>query len=190
MREFYFLGTWSDSWEVLETLLCDSRFTVSPDRWYTEPRADVFGNLPTSLKALLEEKGHLFIWSSAYTTAGPYLRRQSQGEKAGLYAIRISQGGPGLELTLPACFTRDGKLWLNYGCLTYPRLTEDPRSGEWRKPTPELISGFKEVAERIRSCLVHEGRDWVGKEAQRLLRSGEAALWRQPQRVPNHQRPK
>jgi hypothetical protein len=178
MRELPFLGTWEDSWQVLEAIIADGAFTMSPDKWYATPQSEVFRELTPELKDMLRERRRVYIWSPTYTRVPPVLERQEIGPKAGSYFIRLSKGGPGLELTLPACFKEDGpNLFLNYGSLTYPSLIQVSATGDWHKAPAALRDGFREVARRIQMRLVrHEDGNWIGPSARELFRSGRAQL--------------
>jgi hypothetical protein len=198
-RTLSFLATWNDSWDILTTILADSKLSISPDRWYEDTRAEVFTEITPALKQMLRERPRAYIWSSSYTAAPPILQKQNIGPKAGSYFIHNAKGGPGIELVLPACFVADGTgyrvyepgalaedrtIYLNYGALAYPKEIEDARTGQWSGAPDALIAGFRDVVKRIQSRLAKDGKNWVGKEGLALLRAGKAQIFvssRRPQ---------
>lgn len=186
MRQFDFLATWDDSWEILGDVLSCAGTSVSPSRWYDKPVADTFTTLSPALKALLREKRQLYIWRPSFTEHPPALTMQELGPRTGSYFIDPSKGGPGLELVLPACFTRDDNLYLNYGSLSYPATILDRSTGESRRAPLALAEGFRDVLRTIQSHLVQDGEKWLGKEALQLLRAGTAQVYKQVPRTPSN----
>ena len=148
-----------------------------PDKWYDKPVPEMFSTLEPSLRESLQQQRRVYIWASAFSRQPPILERQEAGEKAGKYFVRLALGGPGLELTLPACYQGGGATNLNYGTLSYARETLDHDTGQWAKPSSELKTGFADIKRRICRTMVRRGDGiWIGKEAQDLIDQGLAKI--------------
>jgi hypothetical protein len=176
-RQFEFLGTWNDSWGVLEAILARGDATLIPDLWYEEAKPLVFAAVDETLKGLLHQRRRVYVWSTAFSKFPPGLERQGSGPKAGKYFVRLSLGGPGLELTLPACFEAEGLINLNFGSLSYAKETFNPETGRWEKPSSQLKAGYDDVRSRLCShVLKRESGVWTGLDATHLLNTGRARI--------------
>lgn len=172
-----FIGTWNDSWAAIETILTRSGTTLIPDLWYDTSSPLLFDELDESLKSLLRQRRRLYIWCTEFSRYPPVLERQESGPNAGKFFLRLALGGPGLELTLPACFEARGLVNLNFGSLSYARETFNPESARWEKPSPKLKAGYADMRARLcEHVLRQERRVWMGPEAMHLLREGRAKI--------------
>ena len=96
-----------------------------------------------------------------------------------------------MDLSLPGCFERDGKLCLRPGDLFYQPRYCSPETGEWYKPPEALKRAYKEVQVLLRKgmakrymrsrIVTSEGVIkpiilplWIGSDAIKLLEAGSA----------------
>jgi hypothetical protein len=179
MAEFRFRGTWNDSWGIVTALLEDSAYSLVLDRSYDKPEPQVVTRLDESVKALLEYKRSVLVWSTKYSRWPPVMKRLEGGEAKGTYYVMLTKGGPFLHLVLPPCYEEGGALHLGIGDLYYPKWTIAPGSDIAVEPSPELRQGFKEVKAVITRQLVGlrgHPHIWIGQEANRLVEEGQAIL--------------
>jgi hypothetical protein len=175
--QFDFIGTWNDSWATIDTILTRSGTTLIPDLWYDTPSPLLFDALDESLKSLLLQRRRLYIWCTEFSRHPPVLEKQGSGPNAGKFFLRLTLGGPGLELTLPACFELQGIVNLNFGNLSYARETFNPESGRWEKPSSQLKAGYANIRTLLcEKVLRQDNRIWMGPEAMHLLREGHAKI--------------
>ncbi len=175
--QFNFIGTWNDSWAVIEAILTRGETTLIPDLWYETSIPLSFHELDESLKSLLRQRRRVYIWCKAFSPFPPVLERQESGPNAGKYFVRLALGGPGLELTLPACFEAQGVVNLNFGSLSYARETFNPETRQWDKPSLELKAGYADVRAHLREHVLRQESDvWAGPDAIQLLRKGRAKM--------------
>lgn len=176
-RQFEFLGTWTDSWAVLEAILKRGDATLIPDLWYEEPTPLAFVTVDETLKGLLRQRRRVYIWCTQFSKFPPHLEQQGSGPRAGKFFVRLPLSGPGLELTLPACFEAEGLINLNFGSLSYSKETLNPQSGKWERASSQLKAGYRDVRSRLcRYALKLENGIWTGLDAAQLLNTGRAKL--------------
>lgn len=174
-----FVGTWDDSWAVTNAILARGDVTPIPDLWYETASPTLFKTLDDALMALLRRRRRVYIWSTAFSRSPPVLERQDSGPQAGKFFLRLPLGGPGLELTLPACFEATGVVYLNFGGLSYPREILSPETGQWEGPSRLLKAGYADLRRRLCGrVLVREEGVWAGPQAKALLRDGRARMVR------------
>jgi hypothetical protein len=179
MMEYSFVGTWNDSWTILDAILQGDGLSLIPDLNYVNPEPTYSKVLNDRLKAMLLERRHLFIWGAAFSLFPPLIKRIDEGIKAGKYFVSATEGGPVLELTLPACYEGQGILNLGPGTLFCPRKTFDPATNIGHNPSVELRAGFREVRNRMKRSLVRYKpcpEIWIGQEAIGLLEQGKAMI--------------
>jgi hypothetical protein len=179
MREFNFLGTWKDSQAAIASLLSDKTFSFVLDKWYDTPSTTALSEVTPAVESVLKERRRLFLWSSSFASGPPRFVRQGSGLMAGRYSVDVAYEGPYLDLIVPPCFTKQGKVFLNYGSLSHPRRVYDTSTRNPSRPSSDLIEGFREAKSRIQSHLKRFRGEWTGTDAVRLLKTGEA------QRLPN-----
>lgn len=176
-RELQFVGTWEDSWSALDTILARGDVTLIPDLWYDEPTPLAFRAIDDTLKELLRQRRRVFLWSPEFSRHPPAFERLEFGPTAGKYQLRLSRGGPGLELSLPASFEARGVVHLNFGRLGYATATFDPETGGFEAPSRELRAGYADVRSRLCQRLLWRRRGvWMGWDAARLLKAGQATI--------------
>jgi len=179
-RQLDFLGTWNDSWAVLEAILARGDATLIPDLWYDEAKPLFFAAVDETLKGLLRERRRVYIWCKAFSKFPPGLEQQGSGRKAGKFFVRLPLSGPGLELTLPACFEAEGLVNLNFGSLSYAKETFNPETGRWERPSSQLKAGYGDVRSRLCGHVLNqESGVWTGLDAAHLLNAGRARIVRQ-----------
>jgi hypothetical protein len=180
VAQFDYLGTWKDSWALLTAILEPGDVTVIPDLRYPEPHLQQLRSLEGSYKELLNLGRSYFLYSSLFSRFPPALHKIESGRGMGSYRIEGSQEGPLLHLVLPACFREEvgGRavpsieegpgLHLAPGMLSYQRSYECPNSDKCKPVSAEVKAGYKEIARRMKSCLVrHEFHEpiWIGRDA-------------------------
>jgi hypothetical protein len=148
MAEFDFFGTREDWWTVLEAIAEAGDITFVPDARYRTPHPLLFTSVTNALRDHMIERRHVYLWSKAFSQTPPKLVRQDSGPRVGQYFVQLDEGGPGLELTLPAAYEADGFVNLNTGSLSYPKKTWDATIGSWVNPSTALKQGYKEVLAR------------------------------------------
>lgn len=181
MSQFSFLGTWKDSWAILDSILEGEDSSLIPDLKYAQPEPLCVRVLDDDVKDTLMHCRNLFIWGKTFSSFPPFLQRIPDGINAGKYFLEIAKGGPGLELTLPPCYTEDKVLNLGPGTLSYQRQWFNPEANAWQKPTEQVKAAFKEVTTRIKRHLVRYPRSgqrevWIGHDAVQLVESKEARI--------------
>ena len=177
--EFSFLGTWNDSWEILDAILHGGGLSFIPDLKYDDPQPLYVTALTNEERAMIKDRRHLFIWGEAFSLFPPVLRRIDEGKNIGKYSVSSDEGGPILELTLPGCYEEESLLNLGPGTLACPRKTFDPATNIGLNPSAELRAGFREVRNRMKRSLVRYKpcpEIWIGQEAIELLGQGKARI--------------
>jgi len=189
MADFYFYGTWEDSWTYLETLARLERFTFVVDMWYTKPIPFQFRTLTDEIKSTVYKQRRVYLWSDEYSRFPPDFGEPTSN---GLMMIDPIGGGPALDLSLPACFEREGKLSVGLGWFGYQLQYKNPETGEWYKPPEALKRAYKEIRALLRKNMVKRfarSRSitdrgikprietlWVGPNAAALLEVGKADI--------------
>lgn len=188
MAQFDFYGTWEDSLTFLETLVRLDRFTFVVDMWYTEPVPFQFKTLTDEVVAVVRKRTRVYLWADEYSRFPPYFGEPTDE----LWMINPTHGGPALDLSLPACFEREGKLCLASGNLFYQPQYCNPETGEWYKPPEALKRAYYEVRALLRKGMVKRyvrSRTvvngaikptieplWIGPNAMALLEKSEAGI--------------
>lgn len=180
MAQFDFIGTWDDSWQIVEALLELEGLTLIHDRNYAEPSPWNLTELTTDTQHLLRERRRLFIWSDGFSLHPPVMNRIDPADGPSFYSINQMRGGPFLELDLPPCFFEAERLNLAAGSLSYMKSHFNPERNDWDAPSPALIDGYKSLIRLLKSRVVkrhqfHE-RIWAGKHALRELAENRAVL--------------
>jgi hypothetical protein len=172
VSEFSFVGTWADSWIVLSAILDRGDIAIIPDLKYEKPEPIFVSVMDQALQQMVKERRRVFLWCRAFSIFPPYMLRIDGGPNAGKYSVYLPEGGPVLELTLPACYESEGIANLAPGTLSFPRRTLNPETGRWGKASSELLEGFKDIRDRIKRCLVRSksvAGIWIGPDAERLV---------------------
>ncbi len=178
MGQFDFLGTWNDSWNLLGEILKRNDVKFVPDLKFNGPKPLYITYLDEEAKEVLRDRRNLYIWGS-FSIFPPCLDRIEEGQNAGKYSVWLAGGGPGLGLTLPACYEEGGLLNLGTGDLSYPKFTFNPNTNLWEPPSPALKAGYKDIKARIKRHLVrHKLKTfiWIGKEALQLVKQNKAKI--------------
>jgi hypothetical protein len=179
MAQFDFVGTWNDSWGILATILENSEYSLVPNLLYESPEPLFVTKIDDLVKAMLLDRGDGFLWSTKFSRFPPVMKRIEGGEAAGKYYVGLSEGGPYLRLTLPACYADEEVINLAPGHLYYPKWTTRPGTHIAIRPSPELRAGFREVkaiTERQLVRLKVRPDIWSGQEASRLVEEGRARI--------------
>jgi hypothetical protein len=180
MKEFHYLGTWDDSWKILESILQRPETTFIPDIWYDSSKPTFFCRVNDELKKLMLYKRRVYIWAKDFSKRDPFLKRQEGGEMAGKYSVWLgSGGGQGLDLILPACYEENNITYLATGMLGYEKQYLNDLTGVREKPSVNLKAGYKDILSRIKKCLVrHEFHIpiWIGKDGLRLVQEKKAQI--------------
>jgi hypothetical protein len=167
-----------DSWKILEMLL-RKNLSLIPDQWYKTPKALFFNEVNDDLKELMHKKRRVFIWGKEFSLFQPLFVLQNSGPRQGEYSIGAEYGGPFLDLTLPACFERNGKINLSCGTFTYPEKFKNPEKDKWLKAPEELIKAYKVTCDDFKKTLKrfkYKKYIWIGEDALNLLRTDEAKI--------------
>ena len=180
MAQFDFLGSWDDSWRIMASILGIDHIRVIPNLKFDRAEPTFISILDEGAKALLLQWRFVCLFSTKFSRFPPEMHRIEGGVNSGKYSVDLAAGGPGLGLSLPACYEKDGRWNLACGMLYYARNTLNRETGLWEKPTPELVAGYKEVKGVIRRHLVgrHDFAKGVpiGRDAIRLLQEGKARV--------------
>ena len=179
MGQLSFLGTWSDSWGILEAIFATKEYSLVPDLYYDKPEPFFATQVDDTLKSMLLDRINGYIWSTKFALYPPWMERTEAGKNAGKYSVSETREGPCLRLVLPACYEEGGFINLAPGMLSSPRWTIKPRTNVPEKPSPELRAGFKEVKAIIKRQLVRlkvRPDIWSGQEASRLVEEGRARI--------------
>jgi hypothetical protein len=179
MPQFDYLGTWEDSWGILQAIARPGDVRFVPDLHYEEPHPFLIRDIDDALKVILKERPSVFIWSTMFSKYPPYLERIDSGRDAGLYYVDISRGGPGLHLTLPACYREDDNLHLAPGMLSCQRLWLNPGTERWEKPNKDVKLGYKAIVARMKTqleCYRAHVDIWAGSGALRELQQKKATI--------------
>jgi hypothetical protein len=189
MADFFFYGTWEDSWMYLETLVHLERFTFAIDMWYAEPAPFQFETMTDEVENIVRKRRRLYLWSSEYSRF-PFVF--SAPTSNGLMMIDPTVSGPVLDLSLPDCFDVEGRLSIGLGSLGYQPQYENPETGELYKPPEALKQAYKEIRALLQKGMVKRfarSRSitefgikpaveslWVGANAVTLLETGTADI--------------
>lgn len=179
MSEFSFLGTWNDSRAILNSILDGGEFCLIPDLKYDGPTPLYFKDLDDRVETILKDRRHLFIWGHSFSLFPPVLERIEEGPNAGRYSIRLCKGGPGLELTLPACYEDGGTLNLAPGTLSCPTKWLNPKENAWRKSSAEIAAAFKIIVARMKPQVFHHAsypKIWIGQDALHFIETKKARI--------------
>jgi hypothetical protein len=188
MAQFDYLGTWQDSWAILNAILEPGDVRLIPDlkylksrpnfRYYTKPEPLIFTSLNDELKEIMLVRRAGFLFSDKFSRSPPWFDSiEIDGQKQ--YYVRSSCGGPCLDLTLPACYEAEGLLKLASAHLYYARHTWNPATEVWEPPSLELRAGYKEILNRMKRHLVRHRFHmdiWTGRDALQLLQHNKARI--------------
>jgi hypothetical protein len=169
MRQFDFLGTWDDSWLMIEALLRLDGYHLIYDLNYAAPHYQILTELNEESKQLLQQRGRLYIMANTFSESPPVFSRIQNADGATWYSISIQEGGPFLSLTLPACYDESGRTNLANGSLSFQKQTLDPTSGKWIPPSDILTHEFKKIVRMLKSRFLVRHRIhtsvWIGANA-------------------------
>src|SRR4051812_44477327 len=102
MREFYFYGSWDDSFAIIGAILDTGRVTAFASKPYMEPKARFFNKLTPELQEIARARGALRLWLPGISSFPLQFGRWDSGVYAGQYFV--TDGGPYLNLSLPGCY--------------------------------------------------------------------------------------
>ncbi len=189
MAQFDFAGTWVDSWAHLERLVDTGRFSFVVDKWYTEPVPLQFRALDEDIRDIVRHRRGVYLFSDSYSRFPVAFGPPTSN---GLMLIAPKEGGPSLELVLPACFEKEGKTHLRSGWLMHQPYFQNPETGEWYRAPEELRLAYKQVCALLRRGLVKRymriypvkaspprcviQTKWIGPDGAALLEAGAAEL--------------
>jgi hypothetical protein len=179
MAKFSFLGTWNDSWDILDALFATGEYSLLPDLDYDNPEPIFATRLDDALKDIMLVHRDGYLWSPKFSLYPPGMWRVEEGEKAGKYNVDSWRGGPCLRLFLPACYIENGAIQLAPGALYSPKWTIKPGSDVPESPSAAVRKGFQAVKALIKRQLVRlKARPdiWSGREASRLVEQGQATI--------------
>lgn len=179
MPSFQFFGTWDDSWTILQAILEQGDFEVTPDIRFEAPEPLKANHIDEKLKSMCQERGGVYIWSKQYTVHPPHLVRIEEGKYAGRYFVDMSKGGPGVNLHLPVCYTTDGLIRLSSGSLWLQSRTLNTEKNVWEPPSTSLKAGYRKLINLIKRHLTvwqSDSKVWIGEFAKQLLESGIARI--------------
>ncbi len=188
MAEFDFYGTWEDVWSLVQKLTDLGQFTFVVDKPYTEPMAFEFTNFSADLEAMLCARPRVYLLSEEYSRF-PLQFHEARGH----WMIDELSSGPTLDLCLPICFERDGKLCLYQGYLGHLACYQDPETGQWYKAPQALKRAYektrallrKGMAKRYLGCRSwtplgdYKPRAdlfWIAQSAMAMMDSGLAGI--------------
>lgn len=177
MAQFDFLGSWDDSWKLVDSLLNRPGTTLYLDYWYKEPVRLCIKQLAMREKELLRKHKGVFICGEDFSLLPPQFSKVGNGEV--LYRLRENEGGPCLDLGLPACYERDGIINLAHGMFSYSHTYLNPESQQWEPASPQVIAAYKEIQGLFKQHLVrHKFHKyiWTGRHALQLIQSGKARI--------------
>ncbi len=179
MAQFQFLGTWDDSWGILDAILEHPEYSLVPDLYYDKPEPLFVTKIGDAAKRMLLDRRNGFIWSTKFSLYSPNLKQVKEGQNAGKYYVDPTGQGPVLRLVLPACYEEGGVINLAPAMFSCPRWTVKPGTYDAMKASPELREGYKEVKAVIRKQLVRlkvRPDIWSGREASRLVDQNQARI--------------
>lgn len=182
MAEFVYGGNWEDSWSIVDALLERDDLALLADLVYQEPRPIYLSAFRdnSELQSQLKERRWFYIAGKKFSHHPPQFVRREGGSAAGTYWIDNNKGGPFLSLTLPACYIENGITMIGSGSLVYYDEYRNPKTGQWEKPSPALISAYKEIKALLKKYLVRHklpcGFIWIGRNALSMLQNGTAQL--------------
>ena len=154
MAQFDFLGSWDDSWRIMASILGINHIRVIPNLKFDRAEPTFISILDEGAKALLLQWRFVCLFSTKFSRFPPEMHRIEGGVNSGKYSVDLAAGGPGLGLSLPACYEKDGRWNLACGMLYYARNTLNRETGLWEKPTPELVAGYKKSRELYAAILL------------------------------------
>ncbi len=93
MAKFSFLGTWNDSWGILDALFRTGEYSLVPDIDYDEPEPIFAARLDDELKGMMRIHRGGYLWSPRFSLYPPVMWRVPEGEKAGKYNVDSWRGG-------------------------------------------------------------------------------------------------
>ena len=188
MREFYFYGSWEDSFAILEAILGTGKALAFYDRPYPEPKARFFDKLTPELREIAGTHGGFGLWLPGISDPVPLrFARWDSGVFAGQYFV--TGDGPYLNLSLPGCYAQgpegsrsaagaNGLLKLAAGCLSCAH--------EFYLPEPGIVVKMPRAAQEVNDELVKiikahckrfgPKKRWVGHHARMLLEDGKAEV--------------
>src|SRR5438874_9967260 len=135
MGDFYFYGTWKDTWALLEAITSQERFEFIVDMWYSEAKPIRFKTLTNELRSIIEKQPRLYLWSEEYSRFPPYFSTPTSN---GLMRIDLTRSGPALDLSLPGVVTMGKQVGLTLGRLGYQPRQVHPRTRETFGPSSAL----------------------------------------------------
>ena len=187
MAQFDFLGTWTDSWAILASILETTGTFFVADAKYEQPEP-LFLRTVDEIRAecLKGNYGRFYVASDAFSVWQPCFRQTSLG-----WYVSDRRGGPLLELVLPSCYVYDNvgqpmqafsggkELHLACGTLMHQPAYHNPANGMWEPPSAALKAGYKEVLRRMKAQLVrHRFHEpiWTGRDALHEIENGNATI--------------
>jgi len=172
MAEFNYLGTWNDSFRILEDLLRYPGIRAYVDQPYANEHPPSFTVLTDEIKEQLRRWDRVFLFGD-YSTYPPLLHPRENGPQAGMFFLSPIRGGPHLGFDLAKEQMLDGKLTLFPGGLqSQPWYMVEP--DHFEDATPELRTAYFDLQKVMKRHLTrYKESAWMGKEALRRFESGE-----------------
>src|SRR5437016_1742370 len=153
MARFDYLGTWSDSWQLLTRVLERQGTTLVPDLWYRTPDPLHIGSMDNGAKNAIMQRRNVFIWGKDFSHSPPVLKPVGEDTSDILYSLDATGGGPSLRLILPACYEEEGLSNLAGGMLVCHREYLNLETQTWERPSPALKAAFKDILARMKRYL-------------------------------------
>lgn len=181
MAEFHFLGTWDDSWNILNSIIEDFQPIMYPD--VTGPLNLLSGKtvLDENFKAVLKGCRRTFLWSASYSKYPVGIQPLESSDDSQQFFIYPSEGGPVLDFTFPPCFEHNGIIRIGHGSICYDPQFRSPELADSEpslRVPEELKTAYKNIVTRMKKCFLkkHQGR-YAGHDAISMIEACKAKPW-------------
>lgn len=180
--QFSFRASERDWWEILDAVLSPGDMLIYPDMWYRTEEIAPFSELSEEVKQTVKTERRVFIQPNCSEREPLRPRLQKSGPRSGWWSILPPDSGKALDLTLPACYEEEGKLYLGVGQLfvasSFPVNLDNPVYDDWQSRPEWLTAYYSETCKRIQTCLqvCSISQQPVGRDAAQLLNTGRAQL--------------
>jgi hypothetical protein len=179
MAEFSYYTTFNESLDLLRDIVAVCKLRVIPDvGLFPRPEAPSFEEVTAGVVEQLRKRRALFL-AGSFTTRPPEMRMLSGGANAGKYYVSEDRGGPLVQMALSTITVVSGLPIIVGGDIGHQRQYIDPVSDQEVSASPELKRAFKCIVATAKKHLVQHqlgAKIWIGPEALRLLKAGEAHI--------------
>jgi hypothetical protein len=177
MKEFHYLGTWTDTWRQIQTVMDAFDVRLFFDKNYALPEPTYIQQLDEVTKSTLMRKPSVFVWSAAFSTDPP--KMECTDGKPPIYFIYGAEGGPSLQWRFPGCFEESGITNLAVGRVVCRSEYFIPSKDITVRPSMELIRAYRGIVATLKQNMVRHKLQhyvWIGKDALLLLKEDKAQI--------------